>query len=486
MHRGIFEYAARFALIGSQDLNVKNRPNIFTPLTHRRPIGQRHTRLPLLAGLQPMGNEMSGEIDQETAHTMSLPRCGVKDKVGYGSDSRTKRYALQGTMSPANVDGRLHITVLGSGDIPDIRKWESCRTMPLVGGFSRGFSVSPAASYSTRSTLIGSQDLVVKSHTNLSKPTVQMFDSRCVKKPPAGPPYCSTSGGERKLNYVRSGVSPPTPCRCAGRGLHSPANHDYSQLAVSSLLLTTLLKAQGKGGGGHGSQAVSPLASHQGEPLSIPGRVTPDFRTWESCRTMPLVGGFSRGSPVFPALSFRRCSILTSVTLIGSQDHDVKSRKISSLHCMRVYKTVKSSLQANELANFSEDQKALVEWRESIAAARRGVELSSSVVTAAEYGWARASPHVHITCRENVESRSAVCSSAAVESDVISLSETNRDVSMGGVWTSDTRRNRITVVTVASRAHMRVQPAAFVYRGTSLMRSQGHPSNIATITLTLQ
>ncbi|KAJ8870373.1 hypothetical protein PR048_029394 [Dryococelus australis] len=42
-----------------------------------------------------------------------------------------------------------------------------------------------------------------------------------------------------------------------------------------------------------------------------------DFRMWESCRTMPLFGGFSRGSPVFPALAFRRCSILTSITLIG-------------------------------------------------------------------------------------------------------------------------------------------------------------------------
>ncbi|KAJ8895212.1 hypothetical protein PR048_000537 [Dryococelus australis] len=34
--------------------------------------------------------------------------------------------------------------------------------------------------------------------------------------------------------------------------------------------------------------------------LPIPGRVTPDFRTWESCQTMPLVGGFSRISPVPP------------------------------------------------------------------------------------------------------------------------------------------------------------------------------------------
>ncbi|KAJ8868536.1 hypothetical protein PR048_030064 [Dryococelus australis] len=72
--------------------------------------------------------------------------------------------------------------------------------------------------------------------------------------------------------------------------------------------------------------AVSPLASHQGDPGSFPGRVTPDFRMWESGRTMPLVGGFSRGSPVYPTRPFRRCSILTSNTFIGSQDLDAKTR----------------------------------------------------------------------------------------------------------------------------------------------------------------
>ncbi|KAJ8866147.1 hypothetical protein PR048_033671 [Dryococelus australis] len=36
-----------------------------------------------------------------------------------------------------------------------------------------------------------------------------------------------------------------------------------------------------------------------------------DFRMWESCRTMSLVGGFSRGYPVSPALPFRRCSIFS-------------------------------------------------------------------------------------------------------------------------------------------------------------------------------
>ncbi|KAJ8866573.1 hypothetical protein PR048_032432 [Dryococelus australis] len=48
--------------------------------------------------------------------------------------------------------------------------------------------------------------------------------------------------------------------------------------------------------------------------------VSPDFHMWESCRTMPLVGVCSRGSPVSPAPSFRRCSILASITLIGSED----------------------------------------------------------------------------------------------------------------------------------------------------------------------
>ncbi|KAJ8871479.1 hypothetical protein PR048_027796 [Dryococelus australis] len=69
------------------------------------------------------------------------------------------------------------------------------------------------------------------------------------------------------------------------------------------------------------------LASHQGDTGSIPGRVIPDFRMWESCRTMPLVGGyFLEDIPFHHSLSFRCCSILTSITLVGCQDLAVKSR----------------------------------------------------------------------------------------------------------------------------------------------------------------
>ncbi|KAJ8872698.1 hypothetical protein PR048_026311 [Dryococelus australis] len=56
-------------------------------------------------------------------------------------------------------------------------------------------------------------------------------------------------------------------------------------------------------------------------------------RKWESSRTVPLVGGFSRGSPVSPALSVRRRSIFTSITIIDFQDlgafESVNSRYMS-------------------------------------------------------------------------------------------------------------------------------------------------------------
>ncbi|KAJ8869107.1 hypothetical protein PR048_030673 [Dryococelus australis] len=61
---------------------------------------------------------------------------------------------------------------------------------------------------------------------------------------------------------------------------------------------------------------------------------SPDFRKWESCRTMPLVGGFSRGISVSRALSLRRHSIFTSITLIGSQDLAVKNRPNLATHTL--------------------------------------------------------------------------------------------------------------------------------------------------------
>ncbi|KAJ8868814.1 hypothetical protein PR048_030355 [Dryococelus australis] len=55
---------------------------------------------------------------------------------------------------------------------------------------------------------------------------------------------------------------------------------------------------------------------------------SPDFCKWESCRTMPLVGGYFSviSSHLPPFQKFRRRSIFTSIILIGSQDLAVKNR----------------------------------------------------------------------------------------------------------------------------------------------------------------
>ncbi|KAJ8896826.1 hypothetical protein PR048_002172 [Dryococelus australis] len=65
-----------------------------------------------------------------------------------------------------------------------------------------------------------------------------------------------------------------------------------------------------------------PLASHEGEPGSIPGRVTPRFRKWKSCLAMPLVGGFSRGSPISTPLD---------VCIVGGEETDENHNAVVDL-----------------------------------------------------------------------------------------------------------------------------------------------------------
>ncbi|KAJ8869181.1 hypothetical protein PR048_030751 [Dryococelus australis] len=73
---------------------------------------------------------------------------------------------------------------------------------------------------------------------------------------------------------------------------------------------------------GRGGVVVSQFASHLGEPGSNPYGIAPpphrDFRTWELCRRMPMVGGYSRGSPVSLALATRLAS--PSLALKTPQD----------------------------------------------------------------------------------------------------------------------------------------------------------------------
>ncbi|KAJ8871371.1 hypothetical protein PR048_027688 [Dryococelus australis] len=109
---------------------------------------------------------------------------------------------------------------------------------------------------------------------------------------------CATSG---RINF----------CGVRVRGkLFSPLKSSDTRLTRG--IAPTILPRPRQLPDGYPFGAVRLLASHQGKPGSIPGRVTPNFCKWESCLMMPLVGSFSRGSPVSPAFSFRRCSIVTS------------------------------------------------------------------------------------------------------------------------------------------------------------------------------
>ncbi|KAJ8881010.1 hypothetical protein PR048_017483 [Dryococelus australis] len=71
--------------------------------------------------------------------------------------------------------------------------------------------------------------------------------------------------------------------------------------------------------------AVRLLAPTKANRVQSPAGSLLDFRKWKSRRKMPLAGGFSRVFSVSPDLAFRRCSILTSFNLVGSQDLVVKS-----------------------------------------------------------------------------------------------------------------------------------------------------------------
>ncbi|KAJ8894645.1 hypothetical protein PR048_007309 [Dryococelus australis] len=174
--------------------------------------------------------------------------------------------------------------------IPDFRMWESYQAMPLVGGFFRGSPVSPpfnsgAIPYSPHFTLIGSQDLNVKSHPNLSHRQNKSDIHRTGMDNTSRLRIDVSGHVEHKFIFLSTDRNDPSQDTAAilpdPIHLYEPAPRDL--------------------GGVVNNQARFPAGS------------LPDFRKRESCQTMPLVSGFSRGSPVSIALKFRCCWILTSL-----------------------------------------------------------------------------------------------------------------------------------------------------------------------------
>ncbi|KAJ8875723.1 hypothetical protein PR048_023622 [Dryococelus australis] len=187
---------------------------------------------------------------------------------------------------------------------PNYCKWESCRSMPLVGGFSLGSPVPPSFHSGAASlNLIGSQDLAVKSRPNIFSYSIAVLKSTLVMG--------LVQRAKRRFSAQLFAIQPHrckvalvqrenTSCNSAARRrqtLSTVCRDVFTNKSFLTDLRTILLEA---------NQARISVES------------LPDLRMWESCGTLPLVGRFSRGSPVSPALAFRRCTIL-----IGSQNVDV-------------------------------------------------------------------------------------------------------------------------------------------------------------------
>ncbi|KAJ8878298.1 hypothetical protein PR048_018875 [Dryococelus australis] len=86
--------------------------------------------------------------------------------------------------------------------------------------------------------------------------------------------------------------------------------------------------------GAAGAERLDCSPTTKANRVKYPAGSLPDTRKRESCRTMTLVGGFSRRSPVSTALVFR---LSPHFTLIGSREFGVKSRPNLSLAVLQLH-----------------------------------------------------------------------------------------------------------------------------------------------------
>ncbi|KAJ8880787.1 hypothetical protein PR048_017258 [Dryococelus australis] len=238
----------------------------------------------------------------------------------------------------------------------DFRKWESCRTMPLVSGFSRNLPLPPplhsgAALYSLQppSSALKTSLLRVAQISLLILHSLRYLPARRPSSHIERNIACSEAireaifvgsgkhiceGWEGSVFEARSGQSkqqhtPPLgrPRRpIASRPRADPRATTHFTDCWASLcgvhlpypsLLHPLLA---------GPQHLTILKTNcRGEPGSLPGRFT-EFSHVGIVPDDAVDRRVFSGSPVSPALSFRCCYILALLTLIGFKDLIVKSR----------------------------------------------------------------------------------------------------------------------------------------------------------------
>ncbi|KAJ8871034.1 hypothetical protein PR048_027338 [Dryococelus australis] len=119
----------------------------------RKPSRQRHrpARLPACEspGTSSLGNEpaITKEVLRHTVAACTGRSCLVSDRRTLGSKPRPWRVSAVGEWLACSHPTKESRFQSPAASPPDFSMWESCRAMPLVGGFSREFPVTPLFSF---------------------------------------------------------------------------------------------------------------------------------------------------------------------------------------------------------------------------------------------------------------------------------------------------------------------------------------------------
>ncbi|KAJ8898458.1 hypothetical protein PR048_003818 [Dryococelus australis] len=207
-----------------------------------------------------------------------------------------------------------------TGPLPDFCMWESCRTMPLGGGLSRGYPVSPSPlnpTLFTSITLIGSRDLAVKANSCRNLGFIDF-----------SPKLLFQNRGEDSRLHGDLDLAVEIPA--------VPTQHLRNRQDGPAVLAYCLVGEVVGDGPRHATSEDGAL-SGQRLPLTLlfigwysKSRRVGVVVSGLSCRgfffrTVPLVGGFSRGHPVaYPPLHSGAAPSSPRFTFTDSRDLDVK------------------------------------------------------------------------------------------------------------------------------------------------------------------
>ncbi|KAJ8878873.1 hypothetical protein PR048_019472 [Dryococelus australis] len=366
------EYTARTRVDLKQSLSKVLSLSVSTGGTRRLEVGSPLALLPPPDGCHPPVSRPTQQKKTATAGNSSLEATWNRYRTARRVNARISCLAGRGGLVVRLL--ACHQYKLGSvatGVAFGFPHVESCRTMPLVDEFSRGFSVSSYYAFRRCSSFHPHRLSRLRRSTReprqMGRRGTRDRRSKTLKSRPQE--SHSAAPRDRSANYRLFTVKNRIRLETESQRQSSDIQETPYDLLKRCRELTIKIKASERNSLYReqpnvtlGSIRLRPrqlaITSGQWASPSKTGNVTrvgggclpgkwhctanraqypvgsPDFRMWESCRTMPSVSGSYRGYPVSLTPSFRCCSILTSITLIGSQDPAVKSRSnIFTRHC---------------------------------------------------------------------------------------------------------------------------------------------------------